>query len=384
MFPLRLPKKLQVVLNTSMLVIGLVACQPLLYSSDETLTPTAVNEVLETPFVAETTATETTSTALDLPTAEPLPQGYPGPELLLNQPPSCKFSDASATEKPPFQDTQFSEPELLLPGNAEIIQTLPDNRRVLLMRWGLEQKGYSFETLDFTTGETYVYAHELENPYSVAWLDDTQAIAFVERTTDPPETKMWLSNGDPENVQMVMDDLRILDTDKPLPPTVPAELVQQLRPEKPVDFTQWRYNKFSDNERYAEISQNVGLSWVVNPSGTQVAVYGFPWLFLADTQTYQPCEVDIRKLSPSERYGAGMHAIRAEWSADGRFLAMLVEPEHYGNLLTFANLAVLDTMTGAWYESRFDFEYVADFAWLIVAIWWRKVWRTKSGHTASP
>jgi hypothetical protein len=363
MFPLLyLPKNLRIV--TSILVIGLVACQPLPYSSDETLTPTAVNEVLETPSVAETTATETTSTALDLPTAEPLPQGYPGPELLPNQLPPCKFSGASATEKPSFQDVQFSEPQLLLPGNAEIIQMLPDNRRVLLMRWGLKQKGYSFETLDFATGETHVYAYELEDPYSVAWLDETQSLAFVERKSDPPTTIMWLSKGDPANLQVVMKDLGILDTNAPLP-EMPAELARYLRPDPlPVDPTQWRYNKYPQDERLAHFANYIKLQTVLRPNGSMAAFYGFPWLFLADTQTYQPCEVDIQALSPSGRYGAGMHATRAEWSADGRFLAMLIEPEHFGNVLPFSSIAMLDTVTGAWYEPDLQFLRVQDMAWL--------------------
>jgi hypothetical protein len=304
---------------------------------------------------------------LDLPTAEPLPQGYPGPELLPNQPLPCKFSSESTTERPPFQDVQFSEPQLLLPGYAEIIEVLPDNHRVLLSRWDVIEEvrtPYTLETLDFTTGETHVYAHQLSDPSAITWLDENQAVAFIERNPDTLEAKMWLSYGDPDNVPLALGDLSLINTDTPLPTTVPAELAQQIRKKMPVDFTQWRYNKFPNNERYAEISKNVGLKWVINSNSTQVAVYGFPWLFLADTQIYRPCEVDIQKLSPSERYGAGMHAIRAEWSADGRFLAMLVEPEHFGNLLPFANVAVLDAMTGAWYESGFDFEYVADFAWL--------------------
>jgi hypothetical protein len=175
---------------------------------------------------------------------------------------------------------------------------------------------------------------------------------------------MWLSYGDPNNVQLALSDLSIINTDTPFPPTVPAELAQQIRKKTPVDFTQWRYNKFPNNERYATISQNVGLSWVGNPSNTQVAVYGFPWLFLADTQTYQPCEVDIQKTSPSEVYGPGMHATRAKWSADGRYLAMLVEPEHFGGLLPFSSIAVLDVTTGSWYEPDLKFSKVQDMAWL--------------------
>ena len=333
------------------------------------------------PACATVEPPQATGTPQLVVTAEP-GEGYPPPNTIVPptppypppptqqalptqppyiQPPLCQPMSSATPEPtgPTLEQFLFSSSQRVttLHPVIDLIQWLPDSRRVLFL--GGDGVGEAIETIDVFSGETQVYAQGLQNPSLVLWLPEENAVVYTDKETalgsGIDRKALWISYGDPQNVQILLEDSDVIGTHAPLP-ELPGNLAERLRPSLPFDPELWRYSKYPP-----ETMQGwkwLGLGSYRSPDGSLIAFYGPPWLFLVDAATNQPCEVELGGGSARP-----LRAFEVKWSADGRFLAMLTTADFPGELMPFAHLAIYDTASGSLFQSS-QINYVTDMDWL--------------------
>lgn len=307
--------------------------------------------VFESPLLPTTTPT--------LPPVEPEPTATLIP--VAERPPLCKFegkvqetvADASALDA-----FEFSEPKVIFSREApiEIIEWLPDNQHLLVhVR---DQTKQSIEVLDITTGETEVYAEGLENARNIHWLPNEQAVVYTmvefDESGEVTQDAIWLNRGKSSQAQFLLDYSQLADS-KVVADRLPEEVIRKMNLSTIGKFNPelWRYQKYDPT--ILESWSDVPFVSISNPQDAKAIVSGPPWLYLVDLKSNQPCEIDF------EPY---YHPFTMRWSADGRFLAMIVSNNDRFELMYSNKLVILDTETGKLYYPDIKiWSHIWDIAW---------------------
>jgi len=327
-----------------LLIIGLILIIPLFFAIKSRANPqVAPNTVVPTvPMVEQNT--------------EPLAAVTP------KQPPQCTFPliQMTTTESVPEEYT-FSEPQVVLTapkGNVyNIIQWLPDNQQVLMtedlrnnfVMGNDNSPQQSINLYNPVTSESKVYAIRSETQEHPSWQPELNAVVYpvmnfylIDRKNHIAKftRQIWVSYGNPDNAQMLADNLPQLPvaikpggsetvylSDKKI-----SKLDKSLKkvPSAFFDPDQWDYAQGRRN------NMPVAYEMAWQPGTSLIFLYskgymgGGGYTFILDADTGQVCELNF-----------GGWASGAHWSLDGRYLAIGRATNSHP-----ADLTLLDTTTG--------------------------------------
>jgi dipeptidyl aminopeptidase/acylaminoacyl peptidase len=294
------------------------------------------------------------------------PLATPTPRRL----PPCQFGSApiaSEAAGPSLEDYVFSEPKVVLTSTSAlgIAGWLPDSERLLITQ-DAPQGHQLIETFDIRAGKKQIYADRHGVNGKPVWLSGLEAVAYS--TIVGERHELWISYGDPGKVERIAPDVEGLSLatdgqrlvyfspslggDQPQLWNASAKTAQSMA----IDLAQWKYPKHLETEAYKPVpGHTFQAAW--QPAGAQIAFYGYAWLFLVDTKTNQGCEADLAwgELPRSVLY--------AQWSPNGRYLAMISTAHVPGRLPSFSDLIILDVITGKQYRHDLKATYVGDVAW---------------------
>lgn len=304
-------------------------------------------------------------------------------------PPHCTFplAQITTTDLEPDEYT-FSEPEVMLiaeKGNTyNLAEWLPDNEQVLitedLRNLDVDNNAPLQESIalyNTKTGQSKLYALRPLTYEPPSWLPDWNAVIYpaINYTSLDRQNGSYsftrqirISDGNQNTSQVIADNLsQIPFAIKPgaketvyLSDQKLSKLDQSLKniSSISIDFTQWDYAK----QRRDDQPFSYMMAW--QPGTSLIFLYSWAggtqdggYTFLLDTETGQVCELSI-----------GGWAVRAHWSSDGRYLA-LIRSALYSGLTNSTDLVVLDTTTGNLLTigvTSQDLEnehYVDDFTW---------------------
>lgn len=300
--------------------------------------------------------------------------------LLPQVPPTCEFGgqpvESIGITLTSMNTFTFSEPMVVLTDDMAIgiKHWLPDGQRLLITR-ELPEHRQSIELFNVATGETQVYATR-EYGGHLAWLDTLQAVVYVERryvdrNAGLAQYDLWFSQGDPEGVQKLAENVLPFSvaidandqvsffsatTNQLQNLDIAHKTIQSL----PLDLTSWLYTKYPESvEEPKTMSSLYSFRLVQSPNNSILAASGDPWLFLIETQANKICEVDLGYLGHIPRRPTGVN-----WSHNGRYLALKNTAVLPGELLPFNDLFVLDTKDSQLLTlTSPDWRYVTDVAW---------------------
>lgn len=364
----------------ALLVIGLILIIPLFF-------------VIRTAAIQNTAANTPAPilpTAVNAPAGLPVPTNANTPEdnaMKPKRPPACTFplAEIKPEESKPEEYT-FSEPQVVLTSTDnryDIVDWLPDNQQVLITQDLYDTREsesdkflrQSIELYNPETGKSKVYAirHYVEEPPS--WQPELNAVVypamnflgFEENGSKLKFTyQVWVSYGDPNSVQMLADNLRQFPL--AVKPDGSATLYLSDKkifkrngalkdiPSVVFDSNQWDYAK----ERKSNVPVTYNMAW--QPATSLIFLYGDGvrrldgYTYILDSGTGQVCELNL-----------GGWAMKAHWSSDGRYLAIIRTHDHFP--INSSDLTVLDTITGNIYTVDVTSKdvngkhFVDDIAW---------------------
>ena len=363
-------------------ILALILLIPLLFVSCGTK-PTPVVSATAVPSEPPTQAS--TETPMETPTAA-LPTAAP---VIANgqEPPPCTFplTQITAAAFAPANYV-FSQPKMILNSghnSYNIIQWLPNNQQVLVTQELLNTRSKgdispsqeSIELFNPLTNRSQVYATRYTTFEGIPlWLPQMNAVIYparnllgMDQNTNQPKfsNQIWVSYGDPGTAQKLVDNLPQLSLDvKP----DGSEMIYfsdmqifkrniSLQSIQPIAFdpTQWDYAA----GRRSDVPLVFHMVW--QPGTSLVFLYGdglfrfSGYTFILNIDTGKVCELNL-----------GGWVIKARWSSDGRYLAIIRTHDHFP--INSSDLAVLDTLTGKVYSinvisSGEGKHFVYDFVW---------------------
>lgn len=341
----------------------------------------------ETPGAAPVVGVPASSGAalqspINTPTPIPLPI-QPGPtptKVPLCAPPADAADDQPPVEENVLDVWAFGDPQVILTDSApiDIAGWMPDGSNLLLVRQLPGQRAQAIESFDIRSGRTVRYAEAVVGAGQVFPLAQGRGVGFMDQMRMIEEqpsagVDLMVSHG-PGQVQPVVRGVpfRAMAVDPASaslvryaqapggPPALPPQARQDFRVlTVPVDPYLWRYPKYFPDRIETGYGGDV-FQAAVRPDGSMVAFYADPYLFLYDTRTERACEVD---LGVAEN-GQPRFTWDARWSADGRYLAMLTAARFPGELLPFADLTILDLLSGRTRTlNPSSNHWLTDFSW---------------------
>lgn len=323
----------------------------------------------EAPGVAPTAGVPATGDAalqspINTPTPTP-PPSQPGPtptRVPLCAPPADWADDQPPVEENALDALAFGDPQVILTDTApiDIAGWMPGGNNLLLVRQLPGQRMQAIESYDIHSGRTLRYAAAVTEAGQVFPLTEGRGVGFMDQTRMIEEqpsagVDLMVSHG-PDQVQPVVRGVpfRAMAVDPASaslvryaqapggPPALPPQARQDFRVlTVSIDPYLWRYPKYFPDRIETGYGRDV-FQAAVRPDGAMVAFYADPYLFLYDTRTERACEVD---LGVAEN-GQPRFTWDARWSPDGRYLAMLTSARFPGEVLPFADLTILDSLTG--------------------------------------
>jgi len=363
--------------SASMAAVWIVATLALFLASCGPATPGAA------PVVgAPTLGGAALQSPIDTPTPTP-PPSQPGPtptRVPLCTPPAGASDDQPPVEENALDAWAFGDPQVILTDTApiDIAGWMPDGRNLLLVRQLPGQQAQAIESYDIRSGRTVRYAEAVTSAGQVFPLAQGQGVGFMDQAEmvegQPSAGIDLMTSYGPGQTQPVMRGVpfRAMAVDPTTaslvryaqapggPPELPPQARQDFRVlTVPVDPYLWRYPTYFPDRVETGYSGDV-FQAAVRPDGSMVAFYADPYLFLYDLATERACEVD---LGVAEN-GQPRVTWDARWSLDGRYLAMLTSARFPGELLPFADLTVLDLLSGGIETfNPSSNRWLTDFSW---------------------
>jgi WD40 repeat protein len=295
---------------------------------------------------------------------------------------------STATPKPPpgLEDYDFSEPQVVLTHTSAIgiAGWLPDSERLLITRRIPGEAREYIETFNVRTGELKRYAERKSLDSKPVWLEAQEAVAFVDAKRGEGKS-LRISKGEGQPIMTVATGMasRFISAD-PQGKSVIFQLEgEEGRPAVfDVESSQARELGFElpllSIEEMAALGQ-MGMpepyraAW--HPDGSRVAFYNDTGFYLADLSTGQVQKVNLGRIIEGEVETWPRWALHAQWSPDGRYLAMLTT---VGDLpLRFSDLTIFDTITGE-LRSMHPEQYVEPGRYYVTNI----AWAPNSRHLA--
>ncbi|MGA7607592.1 MAG: hypothetical protein WCA79_16885 [Anaerolineales bacterium] len=289
------------------------------------------------------------------------------------------------TTQPASENYTFSQPQVILNSGHNlynIVEWLPDNQQVLVtqdLRTSIPKGNttplqQSIELFNPSTNTSKIYATRIISDEPPSWLPQSNAVIYpdrnflgIDQNTNQPKftNQIWVSYRDPNGAQKLADNLpqhslavkpdgsgMIYFSDKQI---LKRNASIQALPSISFDPTQWDYAI----GRRSDIPLSFQQAW--QPGTALVFLFGdgifrfSGYTFILNADTGKVCELNL-----------GGWAIKARWSSDGRYLAIIRTHDHFP--INSSDLAVLDAVTGKVYSinvtlSEEGKHYVDDFVW---------------------
>lgn len=260
------------------------------------------------------------------------------------------------------------------PYGISLVSWLPDNETLLVKRRQPDSVKETIETFNTRTGQSQIYAVQDGSSIPV-WLPDLNAVAYTTgvrksgNSSGVDHYELWVSYGSPEKQRLISADvsfhsvallgqkLMYFSPSAGTRPQIWDSAVERSQI-TPIDLEPFVYSKFSQ----APVSVSTfakSFQIAPHPQGRWSAFYGSALVFLADSETGQICEVDLGTDNTLPLW-----AYDLRWSADGRYLTMLVSSGYPGNLIPHNNIVVLDTLTGKPHSIDINTTFVYQTDWL--------------------
>jgi hypothetical protein len=283
------------------------------------------------------------------------------------QPPACTFplENITVPESIP-EDYSFSAPQVILSVTKgdiyNIIDWLPDNQQVLMthdLRNNVKNESdqllhQTIELYNPIAGKTKVYAIRHYDEALPFWQTALNAVIYpelnysgIDNTTNQLKfsRQLWISRGSPQTAQKLADNL----TQSPLAVrpdgksmifrsnTGISQMDNALKSKAAlsVDLNQWDYRTLNRNQ----IPVTFEMAW--QPGTAMVFLYsngsvrlGGGYTYILNTDTGNVCELNLNGW-----------AIRAHWSSDGRYLA-IIRSDISVSAVDSTELEILDSITG--------------------------------------
>jgi hypothetical protein len=269
-----------------------------------------------------------------------------------------------------LDDYIFGEPKVVLTHTAAIgiARWLPDGERLLIVRSISGKPREYVETFNVRTGELRRYGERHSNSAKPVWLEAYDAVAYDDLLLEEKRAELIISFGESEEKERAASHL------------YSSHIAADVSGQRLVFFAEPQCNRLSvfdvaqekgevlpltlpsledlvaSGQPYLPMSYQI--AW--QPRTNLLAIYNNIVFFLADLDTRQPQEIDlgIKSVYESDK----IWAFQAEWSPDGRYLALGTSA---GDLpLEFTDPTILDTATGELHTIDLGLRHnVHDFAW---------------------
>ncbi|MBI5564580.1 MAG: hypothetical protein HY870_06785 [Chloroflexi bacterium] len=283
------------------------------------------------------------------PTQAGLASPLPTPTVVPVSISECQFTSSANSEviETPLNAYTFSDPEVVLAGKSAIrvFDWLPDSKRLVIARGIPNSLNEQVGIFDMDTKEFQQFGERYSVDARPIWIESNRAIVYADY-----EAKQWvlrISQGNPQTAQLLTRGLAskflaadptgqdmLYMIDRQLQRLNTASLMSRT---VGVDLGALEYAVPLEPGRQPGMYQT---AW--RPGSTQVAIYSNVYFFLVDVENAQSCRIDLGHVAEAGKLSrwAGM----AQWSPDGRYLAMLttagVPP------VSFTDLSILDATTG--------------------------------------
>ncbi len=300
--------------------------------------PTAT-ATAQPPVTQEVAATPTT---MIVPTGT-APASTPVPGLV----PTEIAPPEPTTSLPGLDDYLFGEPQVVLTNPRRYIGIagwLPDSEHLLITRGDPERPLREFiETFNVRTGDVRRLGERDSLSVKPLWLPAMQEVAYTD-WVGKEYRALYTSRGETAERQTIATKLSSLHIGAD-PRGQQIVFFTEAAGERPQLWDVQRETVQSLPFILAPLAYTTGpmmpspylIAW--HPSEDKVAFYNNYHFFMADLNTGRMPEVDL-----GDWNGLELWAMEAQWSPDGRYLALLVT---VGDLpVPFVDLAVLDTDTG--------------------------------------
>jgi len=280
----------------------------------------------------------------------------------ITQAPACTFPLAqTTTEDAPPDSYTFSQPKLVFTGMPDIAGWLPDSQNVIIMPvksidfWphGNEQ---TIELFNPESKETQVYAIRRQDVGMPAWNSELKAIVYQDTKmigTQVEDAKYFsqlrISHGDPDNTQLLADDLQIQLT------MVRPDGSQIVYLQNSGKQTYRLYGRMLsagtleaeqlipfDSAQFGQADYPIPYNLVWRKGTSQIFFHSY----YSSTDKTILVDVDSGK-SCTLSFNGWVYFAR--WSPDGRYLAVIKSPARISPWDSF-DLGVLDAQTGKLYQ----------------------------------
>lgn len=296
--------------------------------------------------------------APEQPIAERSQSGYPGP--LPNEspalptplptfvpPPMCDFKPPNEVSLNSSTTSQFTVANFRLVALKQemfgfgIASWLPDNQR-LLVTTGDASFG-TISTINISDGEIQHFADRIDIPSQPIWLEQEQAVMFIDVTERGWEAK--LSRGENDSAKTVQTDLA--SAYLALNPEF-QEVTTLLPNMPPVSLTSTgEVKQLLDKESQIRLgsiplSSGDAYKFAWSSDGRWLAQYGIQGFLLSDMDTKRTCLLDLGSIAEQgNRWG-----IHAQWSSDNRYLGIITAVNYPEQLVSLTELTVVDFQSG--------------------------------------
>jgi|GEM_PF-2418602 hypothetical protein len=322
-------------------------------------------------------------------TAQPAPTATAGTTAstsvvtsTLNKPPACRFnSTAPITALQTIESYTFSEPRVVYtrtkPTGLFIYGWSPNSKQLLIDGYNYDSHRHTLEVLDIQSGIVSVYAERKAGGWA-AWLPQQQAVAYadfeyLDQSQGTYRDDLWVSWGSPQQAKRIAigADAESLGIDpagrltffsrersgQPLGSKLQQiDAKTQVKQVSSLDLADWDFsNNLRAKQDFKLEDLRLRSNWRPSNASQVILNMADSGLLLADAQTGQICEIDIRQ---QNKPLVGSHIT---WSPDGRYLAMSTElatsegqPGH---------LAVIDMNTGQQFSPDLGPGNLVDLKW---------------------
>ncbi len=324
---------------------------------------------------------EQSAVAVPTPTTQSPPSNYPAPWTPIANPiPSnnCSFTLTNVTATP-GNLFSVSEPLILFSTSdgLYVYEWLPDDMNLLIGRayQASDSPFYrTVEILDLGNGQTTLYVDEPFAHFPV-WMPEKQAVVYRGYATGDPATStpaLWMSLGDPQNPELIAENIPenfsmnvdfqwFFFSSQTGNELQRLDLSTKTMQTTLIDPTKWQSQYFSNPQAVNQEFRLEGFQSAWRPDNAKLLIYQFPVNYLYEAQQETYCEIYLGEM-PEQGY---VRPIKALWSPDGRYLALLVTASYSSTTSApFAKLMILDLVESSQKTLTFDsVNTVADIAW---------------------
>lgn len=285
----------------------------------------------------------------------------------------------------PLESYIFSEPRVIYttkPRELFIYGWSSDSKHLLVNGYNYEADRYTLEAVDVQSGIAQTYA-ERQSPGWAAWLPQQQAIAYNDSEFIDPQSpgkyreNLWVSWGSPQQAKRVATgvdyDSPAIDPagrvtffpresgGKPLGPRLQRlDVTTEAQQTLALDLAQWDFHQYAprlDEPGTDSPSRRVYTVWRPGTTSQILLYFADVGLLLADTQTGQICEIELRR--QNKPLAAGW----VTWSPNGRYLAIAAESLEPEGRLGPLHLMIVDMNTGQQFFPDLGAGELVDIKW---------------------